>query len=266
MLADTGYFDVDTLTVLTRCWKTLLPRENYVEEVLAGVPDLYGALISVLTCFTSHADPTIGARRPFLGAHHPHLLPLPHFVPLHLHHRLLGWRLLHLRLHPTRSRRFPGVSFKRLTAASRARADPTCLLQQLHLLARPSYRHLGRAQVLGRLDRTLARRDCLPLRLLGDGLDHHLGSLPSLRHSEFSRIRANLTSFPSPVAHPPPLRPPPPLPLLRRNRPLPLLPHPQPLPRHHHCPQRLSPPSHCRCSRSAPHHGRGTLVGIPRGR
>ncbi|ORY76895.1 hypothetical protein BCR35DRAFT_305647 [Leucosporidium creatinivorum] len=38
----TGYFDVDTLTVLTRCWKTLLPRENYVEEVLAGVPDLYG--------------------------------------------------------------------------------------------------------------------------------------------------------------------------------------------------------------------------------
>lgn len=40
--ADTGYFDVDTVTVLTRCWKTLAPREDYVAEVLAGVPDLYG--------------------------------------------------------------------------------------------------------------------------------------------------------------------------------------------------------------------------------
>ncbi|GAA5872768.1 hypothetical protein JCM8547_006337 [Rhodosporidiobolus lusitaniae] len=37
-----GWFDVDTLTVLTRCYKTLLPREDYVTEVLAGVPDLYG--------------------------------------------------------------------------------------------------------------------------------------------------------------------------------------------------------------------------------
>ena len=40
--ADTGYFDVDTATVLTRCWKTLAPREDYVAEVLSGVPDLYG--------------------------------------------------------------------------------------------------------------------------------------------------------------------------------------------------------------------------------
>ncbi|GAA5874504.1 hypothetical protein JCM1840_000799 [Sporobolomyces johnsonii] len=38
----TGYFDVDTFTVLTRCYKTLVPREDYVAEVLAGVPDLYG--------------------------------------------------------------------------------------------------------------------------------------------------------------------------------------------------------------------------------
>lgn len=38
----TGYFDVDTMTVLTRCLKTLVPREDYVAEVLAGVPDLYG--------------------------------------------------------------------------------------------------------------------------------------------------------------------------------------------------------------------------------
>lgn len=38
----TGYFDVDTVTVITRCYKTLLPREDYVMDVLAGVPDLYG--------------------------------------------------------------------------------------------------------------------------------------------------------------------------------------------------------------------------------
>ncbi|SCV73943.1 BQ2448_6373 [Microbotryum intermedium] len=38
----TGYFDVDTVTVLTRGAKTFLPREDYVGEVLLGVPDLYG--------------------------------------------------------------------------------------------------------------------------------------------------------------------------------------------------------------------------------
>ncbi|GAA6064480.1 hypothetical protein JCM10212_000360 [Sporobolomyces blumeae] len=37
-----SWFDVDTLTVLTRCYKTLLPREDYVNDVLSGVPDLYG--------------------------------------------------------------------------------------------------------------------------------------------------------------------------------------------------------------------------------
>ena len=40
-----GWFDVDTRTVLTRCWRTLVGpvlRENYIEEVLAGAPDLYG--------------------------------------------------------------------------------------------------------------------------------------------------------------------------------------------------------------------------------
>ncbi|GAA5881187.1 hypothetical protein JCM16303_004835 [Sporobolomyces ruberrimus] len=37
-----SWFDVDTLTVLTRCYKTLLPQEDYVNDVLSGVPDLYG--------------------------------------------------------------------------------------------------------------------------------------------------------------------------------------------------------------------------------
>lgn len=38
----TAYFDVDTRTVLDRCWRTCWPREDYVEGVLGGVPDLYG--------------------------------------------------------------------------------------------------------------------------------------------------------------------------------------------------------------------------------
>lgn len=41
--ADSGWFDVDTRTVMTRCYKTLILKEDYVSEVLAGVPDLYGA-------------------------------------------------------------------------------------------------------------------------------------------------------------------------------------------------------------------------------
>lgn len=44
-LVDTGYFDVDTMTVLTRCYKTLIPTEDYVSDVLGGVPDLYGSSI-----------------------------------------------------------------------------------------------------------------------------------------------------------------------------------------------------------------------------
>ncbi len=42
--ADSGYFDVDTQTVLTRCYKSLLPTEDYINHVLSGVPDLYGEL------------------------------------------------------------------------------------------------------------------------------------------------------------------------------------------------------------------------------
>lgn len=53
--------------MLTRCWKTLLPRENYVEEVLAGVPDLYG--MSPYACALT-ADLT-----------YPSPLPGPFWVP-----------------------------------------------------------------------------------------------------------------------------------------------------------------------------------------
>lgn len=37
-----GYFDVETKMVLERCWKTMYPREEYLEGVLGGQPDLYG--------------------------------------------------------------------------------------------------------------------------------------------------------------------------------------------------------------------------------
>ncbi|KAH9463731.1 hypothetical protein MJO29_008028 [Puccinia striiformis f. sp. tritici] len=36
------YFDVETKTVLERCWRTMYPKDDYVEVVLAGQPDLYG--------------------------------------------------------------------------------------------------------------------------------------------------------------------------------------------------------------------------------
>lgn len=36
------YFDVETKTVLERCWRTMCPKDDYVEVVLAGQPDLYG--------------------------------------------------------------------------------------------------------------------------------------------------------------------------------------------------------------------------------
>jgi len=39
------YFDVDTKLVLERAWRTMYPREDYVEDVLNGVPDLYGKLL-----------------------------------------------------------------------------------------------------------------------------------------------------------------------------------------------------------------------------
>ncbi|TNY18113.1 hypothetical protein DMC30DRAFT_73439 [Rhodotorula diobovata] len=37
-----AWFDVNTAKVLERCYRTLLPREDYVGEVLEGAPDLYG--------------------------------------------------------------------------------------------------------------------------------------------------------------------------------------------------------------------------------
>jgi len=40
--AYSAWFDIDTMTVLERCWKTMYPIEDYVEVVLNGQPDLYG--------------------------------------------------------------------------------------------------------------------------------------------------------------------------------------------------------------------------------
>lgn len=62
MLSDTGWFDVDTLTVLTRCWKTLVPTEDYINDVLQGVPDLYGGCDAE---FAHHAAVLIRHEGPF---------------------------------------------------------------------------------------------------------------------------------------------------------------------------------------------------------
>lgn len=40
-----GYFDVETKMVLERCWKTMFPKDEYLEGVLGGQPDLYGELV-----------------------------------------------------------------------------------------------------------------------------------------------------------------------------------------------------------------------------
>ena len=34
------------MTVLTRCYKTLIPKEDYVADVLNGMPDLYGEFLT----------------------------------------------------------------------------------------------------------------------------------------------------------------------------------------------------------------------------
>ncbi|SGY19341.1 BQ5605_C014g07622 [Microbotryum silenes-dioicae] len=68
----TGYFDVDTVTVLTRGARTFLPREDYVGEVLSGVPDLYGAFM-----FTTREQfvPVARVLKPVLP------LPGPFWIP-----------------------------------------------------------------------------------------------------------------------------------------------------------------------------------------
>jgi hypothetical protein len=47
------YFDVDTQTVLTRCWRTMLPLEDYLNEVLENRPDLYGPFWTLTTVIFS---------------------------------------------------------------------------------------------------------------------------------------------------------------------------------------------------------------------
>ncbi|KDQ18414.1 hypothetical protein BOTBODRAFT_171259 [Botryobasidium botryosum FD-172 SS1] len=43
------YFDVDTKTVLSRCYHTLLPREDYINVTLESRPDLYGPFWTLTT-------------------------------------------------------------------------------------------------------------------------------------------------------------------------------------------------------------------------
>lgn len=102
--ADTGYFDVDTQTVLTRCYKTLLPTEDYVNQVLSGVPDLYGRsnpparrgeMRETLRAGLTLGD-VIAHRRPVLGADDGHLLALPHVKLVELDQGLPHGRVVHV--------------------------------------------------------------------------------------------------------------------------------------------------------------------------
>ena len=36
------YFDVDTMLVFNRAWQTMYPKDDFVDTVLNGAPDLYG--------------------------------------------------------------------------------------------------------------------------------------------------------------------------------------------------------------------------------
>ena len=37
-----GWFDIDTNTVLERCWRTMYPKDDYLTVTLNNAPDLYG--------------------------------------------------------------------------------------------------------------------------------------------------------------------------------------------------------------------------------
>jgi len=43
------YFDVDTKTVLSRCYHSMIPREDYVSVILESRPDLYGPFWTLTT-------------------------------------------------------------------------------------------------------------------------------------------------------------------------------------------------------------------------
>lgn len=105
---DTGYFDVDTMTVLTRCLKTLVPREDYVAEVLAGVPDLYGGWLSGLWLNLYLCQISF---RSILGPNNLDLLAIPHLLPHVVNQSLPRRAVVHLRLHTSGSCRNPCVSF-----------------------------------------------------------------------------------------------------------------------------------------------------------
>lgn len=100
--ADSSWFDVNTAKVLERCYKTLLPREDYVGEVLEGAPDLYGE-----PSFSSSSSPSTPAdalsrNRAVLGADDPRLLAVPHLVAVHFDRGLPRRRRVQLRLYPAR--------------------------------------------------------------------------------------------------------------------------------------------------------------------
>lgn len=105
------------MTVLTRCYKTLIPKEDYVADVLNGMPDLYGEL-PLLCCPAARTDVT-STNRPLLGSDKPHLLTLPDFVVVDVDHGLPRRPAVLVRFHPPRRSHFGRVSLEPSSRAQR---------------------------------------------------------------------------------------------------------------------------------------------------
>lgn len=96
------------MTVLTRCYKTLIPKEDYVADVLNGMPDLYGEL-PLLCCPAAPTDLPF-ANRPVLGSDKSHLFALSDLVVVDVDHGLPRRPTVFVRFHPPRRSHFGCVS------------------------------------------------------------------------------------------------------------------------------------------------------------
>jgi hypothetical protein len=96
------------MTVLTRCYKTLIPKEDYVADVLNGMPDLYGEF--PLLCRRAARTDLPSTTRPILGSDKSHLLALPDVVVVDVDHGLPRRPAVLVRFHSPRRSHFGRVS------------------------------------------------------------------------------------------------------------------------------------------------------------
>ena len=96
------------MTVLTRCYKTLIPKEDYVADVLNGMPDLYGEF--PLLCRRAARTDLPSTTRPLLGSDKSHLLAVLDVVAVDVDHGLPRRPTVLVRFHPPRRSHFGRVS------------------------------------------------------------------------------------------------------------------------------------------------------------